>query len=73
MIYNQKRTLLNYRESVPDLCESISHLRLHIISVADPGGCMGCYCTPLGLDTESAISLLPYLPTYQNLKVGQNL
>ena len=22
------------------------------------GGCMGCYCTPLGLDTESAISLL---------------
>ena len=28
-------------------------------TVADPGGgCMGCYCTPLGLDTESAISLL---------------
>ena len=31
MIYNQKRTLLNYHESVPDLCESTSHLRFHII------------------------------------------
>ena len=28
IIYNQKCTLLNYSESVPDLCESMSHLRI---------------------------------------------
>ena len=32
-VYNEKCILFNYCESVPDLCESSSHLRLHIDSL----------------------------------------
>ena len=36
----------------------ITHMQQIPVADLGGGGCMGCYCTPLGLDTESAISLL---------------